>query len=70
MTMVISIATMVKSKAPPKYISHFIQSGVVVGWGGAGDGGDNSCGGSDSGNPVVKAPTALQVSEMPALTFQ
>lgn len=52
MTIVISIATMVRSKAPPKYTGHFTQS-VVVGWGGTGDG-------SGGGDSVVKALTALQ----------
>ena len=65
MTIVISITTMVRSKAPLRHISQFAQSGVVGwggGWGGTGGGVGSSGaeGGSGNGNSVVKAPTALQ----------
>ena len=80
----ISITTIIRSKAPPRCISQFTQSGVA-GWAGGGggglgsgglDGGDSVGGGDGSsagGDSVVKAPTALQalcVSELIALTFQ
>ena len=72
--MIMNNNVMVRSRAPTRY---FTQSGMV-GWGDAGDGVDGddvSDGGDDSdgGDSVVKAPTALQalqVSELPALTFQ
>jgi len=64
MTIVISIATIVKSMAPPKNISHFTQSGAF-GWGGAEGGDDDEPEGDDDDNSggddsVVKALTALQ----------
>ena len=81
----ISIITIIRSKAPPRCISHLTQSGVA-GWaddgcggglgGGGLDGGDSvgrGDGSSAGGDSVVKAPTALQalcVSELIALTFQ
>ena len=58
----ISIATRLISRALPRNISHFVQSGVA----GAGDGGggDGAGGGGGSapggGDSVMKAPTALQ----------
>jgi len=57
--MVISIASMVKSRAPTRY---FTQSGIV----GSGDGGgdddsdDDEGGVGSGGSSVVKALTALQ----------
>lgn len=52
MTIVISIATMVRSKTPTRHASHFIQSEVA---------GCDEGGGDDSdGDSVVKALTALE----------
>ena len=60
MTIVTITATMVRSMAPPRNISHFAQSGVFD-WGGAeGGGGDGDGDNSNGGDSVVKAPTALQ----------
>ncbi len=76
--MVISVATIVMSRAPPRNTNHFVQSEVIVGGdGGGGDGGDGGgCDGdctSSGGDSVVKAPVALQalrLSEPIALIFQ
>ena len=61
--MVISIASMVRSRAPTRY---FTQSGIV-GWGDGGGDEDSDEGGASSGDGsiagddlVVKALTALQ----------
>ena len=75
--MVIIIITIVTSRAPPRNISHPVQSGVVVGGdgGGGGAGGGSAGAGVASGGdcPVVKAEVALQALWLPepvALTFQ
>ena len=48
MIIVISSATIVRSRAPPKYISHITHSGVAeVASGGSGS--DDSCGGAAGG---------------------
>ncbi len=47
-----------RSKPPPRGISHGTQSGVV-GWGGGGSGGGGDWGG-EGGGSVMKALTALQ----------
>ena len=77
--MVIISSTIVRSKAPTRYIT---QSGVACwagGGGGLGGGGSGTgievggVGSSAGGDSVVKAPTALQaleVLEPIALTFQ
>ena len=69
--MVISVATIVMSRAPPRNTSHFVQSVLAAGGGdGGAGGGDGACRPGDS---VVKALVALQallLSEPLALTFQ
>ena len=57
MIIVMSIATRVRSRAPPRNISHGVQSGVAGGGdGGGGAGGDGGVGGaSGEGDSVVKA---------------
>jgi len=71
-----SMASKVRRRAPPRYISHFTQSGVAGWFGSGGDSeggstesdsafasGSNASGGSTTsgGDPVAKAPTALQL---------
>jgi len=61
---------MVEIKAPPRYISHFTQSGLISEAGGGGDGDSSAAGDDDSGagtgsdwaggNFVVKTLVALQ----------
>ena len=56
--MVISIASMVKSRAPAKY---FTQSGIVGSGDGGGDDDSDDEGNVSSTDSMVKALTALQV---------
>jgi len=55
--MVISVASMVKSRAPARY---FTQSGIVGSGDGGGDEDSDEGGVSSGGDSVVKALTALQ----------
>ena len=79
----ISVAIMVKIKAPPKYMSHFTHSGLTGGEGGGGGGDSGNTGDDDSGagdgsnctggDFVVKTLVMLQAPEIPELvllTFQ
>ena len=69
--MVISVATIAMSRAPPRNTSHFVQSVVAAGGGDGGAGGGDDAG--DVADSVVKALVALQallLSEPVALTFQ